>query len=410
MTVIFETGSLVVPALTGNQTYTLSKFTGVTPKALIIFGSAVTSTAGSLDHTQLSIGFATGASNEFSIRWSDKDANATSNTNMGHFSSRCIKVPSDGGNDQVGGELVSFGTNNFTINWTDVDIQPRLGYVVIGGTDLSNVSVVEISAATSTGDQATTGVGFQPDGAIVMSVGYSGVIDTDDKSWGVTLGGISQGGTCKSICSNSVHQAMSNNERWRVWHTSRIVGMHETNAIDWSFSHVSWDTDGFTLNYDNAATNADKMWLLCFKGRDIAVAESTVPTSATTDEVTMGQDSEGVIVLTSGTTSASGTVANFANGGFGAGDDSGEAATSWSGDHDDPADTHQAFANTKVAYHLDESSNTVESQADLQTLGSNSVTLDWTSVSGSADNYLVIGLEAEDSAPSTTIPMLMQPF
>lgn len=195
----------------------------------------------------------------------------------------------------------SGGDGTFTLNWTTKDATSRrYGYTVWTGSDITNATVKQFQTAASAGTDPITGVGFMPDGMVMMSVGSStapAMIDggfgqmslgfTDfSSSYNVTIIGSTGGGT---MVSKTKADLSFLNVGW---------GVDTFNDLATILSATS---DGFNLSYSAADATQRYCWVLAFKGPQVSVGAFNTETSVTSaDEITGLADDPVSISLLSG--------------------------------------------------------------------------------------------------------------
>ena len=68
-------------------------------------------------------------------------------------------------------ELTSFDSDGFTLNWTTNESRADIiYYVALGGSDLTNALASSFTLTTGAGSQSVTGLGFQPDFLMFLSI------------------------------------------------------------------------------------------------------------------------------------------------------------------------------------------------------------------------------------------------
>jgi hypothetical protein len=144
---------------------------GFQPAAVIFYWTRQTAT-GQAANISAGYGFATGSSNERAIAIASDDNLADSNTGSRQSQDNCIILLSNG-TPTLGAqaELTSFDSDGFTLNWTTNESRADIiYYVAIGGPDLTNALASSFTLTTGAGSQAITGVGFQPDFLMFLSI------------------------------------------------------------------------------------------------------------------------------------------------------------------------------------------------------------------------------------------------
>jgi hypothetical protein len=162
MSLLSHKGTLSTPAATGSQVYT---GVGFQPQAVIFFATKQTATGFAAGYC-IGFGCATSASARKSLTISSFD-NHTGAALAGRAANTAIELQSvdPSSSLKVDADLSSLDADGFTLNWTTVDAANAyiVHYIAIGGSSVTNALAGEFTPNTSTGAQAVTGVGFQPD-------------------------------------------------------------------------------------------------------------------------------------------------------------------------------------------------------------------------------------------------------
>jgi hypothetical protein len=167
-------------------------------------------------------------------------------------------------------DFAGFTSDGFDLTWSTASANRYLYALVLKG---GNYKVGTITQPTSTGNQATSGLGFTPKGIMTLSQNEAAV------------------GTIVEDISNTIGAASASDKRWTVWVGSDDgVGTSTTDqnldrtqvtkaitsgtvALTASSDFVSNDTDGFTLNFD--AADATQREILYWAAGNPAAAGGT---------------------------------------------------------------------------------------------------------------------------------------
>jgi len=251
MSVLSKSGALALNTVTGHQTVEV----GFQPK-LVVFQSTpdtaniVTSianghfTMGAFDGTTQAVQ----ASNT-------RNGTSTSDTQKYADITNVIYVADPPGTmtpDFIA-SAYSLNPTGFTIDITNAPpIDYRFGYWALGGDDITNVKVGSFISKGSTGSQAITGLGFQPDiiicwtsgswgglpadqGDAVVGIGFANGIATDNQ---YAMGSWSQSGITDVLATQS-----TNNRGYVIW-----CPLQKT-FVSLQATLTSFDVSGFTLNW-----------------------------------------------------------------------------------------------------------------------------------------------------------------
>lgn len=303
--VLTKVGSFAAKTVTGgqpcpNNPNCTQAVTGVTfqPKAVIFFWTAQAAT-GFANNASAGYGFATAtegravtfASNtnlsfasHLPARW--QWGNATTN--------RCIGVVTDVTQTAADAEawLESMDADGFTIHWqTKPSSNWIIHYMALGGADITNAKIGDFTPSANADphvaqSQSFTGVGFQPDFLMFLSVDSNtvgskvtpdGRVSTGfagkSKAYGITQGGNTAASKAggSSIITSSAQLA-----------TAAILEKgpdSNEGSVDFVAAVTSFDADGFTLN---KVHNHDQtvVHYLALKGGQYRVGEIPRPTVA----------------------------------------------------------------------------------------------------------------------------------
>jgi hypothetical protein len=263
------------------------------PKALLLWtvgATAVDTYAGGIKNA---IGMTDGTTQGSCAASMD---DGTANTNAGRNTARKALTICDGdGATLAECDLTSFNVDGFTLSWTTNNASAYLiNYLAIGGDDLTNVKVLEWQLATSTGNQAVTGVGFQPD-AMIGICGSRATLGTGTQK-AVLMLAVSVGTDAWSSgwsCEDARTFGLG-------WVAISSVDFNDPVATrDYGGILSAVGADGFTYNWVSEASDTFYAYQLCLKGGSYAQALTTKPTGAAPATQTinsLGFDPEGVLL------------------------------------------------------------------------------------------------------------------
>lgn len=154
------------------------------------------------------------------------------------------------------------------------------------------MSVIEaksgsFAANTSTGNQAITGVGFQPKAVIFFLTGLTAVGDSADCRGGIGCATSSTERWATAWASDDASGAANAGQRFQT--TKCIVVLTGGNpTVDGEADFVSMDADGFTINWTDAPASAVLVEYLALGGTGLSAkaGNSAVRTSLGTQAVT----------------------------------------------------------------------------------------------------------------------------
>jgi hypothetical protein len=275
-------GRFTWPASAGNFSVTGSS---CTPKVVLFFWNNRNEdgVGGSYD-----FGFGVGVSSTSRAAVFSRSSDGTLNADGGHRNNRVVVSLANTGADAATGDLVSLNNDGFTINAVNVSgsIIPNVRWLTIGGDDLTNVSLVQYQAATSTGNQALTGAGFQPDAVIVFTNGIT-LAPPDNISDGDTFTGVGFAERANGAqVSYGVSVTHTVNTESRAQSTTNVVSLPTTGGnLLWQGAVSSWDTDGITINWSTVQGTEIYFWVLYLKGPKFAIFTKTQPSASGSDSV-----------------------------------------------------------------------------------------------------------------------------
>ncbi len=249
-----------------------------TPKAIIFLGARQNGTTGA---TRMCLGFAdcinlVDRAIEYQQRGS---SGSTTNTEVRGAAKAVTMIENAASATAAEADISAVASGEFTLNWTTNDTNTaRIHYLAMGGDGIDDVAVVSqlLPANGGEGNDAVTGVGFQPDLVFLLAPGGSSTAnpgsqpDTFTYQWltlGTSFGAIDAAGG-EFALGAFTRAFVTTVDASRVLRADRCIyspGANQSEELSASF--VSMDSDGFTLNVDNVPT-ADR-WIyyaLCIKG------------------------------------------------------------------------------------------------------------------------------------------------
>src|SRR3990167_5055521 len=151
---------------------------GFQPKAVIFWWSGRTDSTDTVGRLSMLSGVGIcNASNSRVVAQGSADAAADSDTAALARSDSCIAPINGAAAGQGRMSLSSMDSDGFTLS---IGIQMtaayRVHYLALGGTDLTNAAVGGWTTPGATGNQSVTGVGFQPDFILMLSMATTGTL------------------------------------------------------------------------------------------------------------------------------------------------------------------------------------------------------------------------------------------
>lgn len=273
-------------------------------------------------HHASGLGFASSPTARAACGIASEDGAAAADTYHAQQTDKVIHIPYVAGSVLLSADLNSFDADGATIDWTSVDSVGHLCAALFlkGG----GYQVVEIDQKTTPGNQAYTGFGFTPAGALLASVND----DTDgaiEDHLRLSIGAVSATDERNCVWVGDV-DAADPSQADRDLDTAAVIKMMTagTPTIEAEADLVSFDPDGLTLNWTAADATARKIIALAFEGEPagITLAGSQPAASGSlsfTASITLGGNQpnatgtisaqqEGAVTLAGNQPAASGTL------------------------------------------------------------------------------------------------------
>ena len=403
MALSVETGQFA--ANTGSATTTVSHSFGTTPLAIIMWTTGQTTTGSdSAANASFSFGFSD-ATNFRSIGWASDDNVGTTNCGKAFRTDRIVEVFSNGTPTTV--RYVNDWnptTTNFDVVWDGTPAAAYLvSYIIIGGTDVTNVIVGTHTLDTATGSDSVTGLAFQPDfgvfinaqataaGTAVRALGSIGFAASSSKeftmAWGID-DGATMTATIDAVSYTNQAACMSG-----------ITAGAET--VDFLADFTSFNSDGYTINISNAPPAAWLVGYLLIKGGQWDVGTTTHASARTLSG--MAFQPKG-IAFSFGRTTTDATVTVDQQVGFGAAASTTTEVVGMAGQLDATLNTDvERYTNTGNLYWRLGSSNTWV----LDSFNSDGATLSGAGSSGNQVGWFAMGDNA--APPSTLVKDIIMP-
>ena len=404
MVLSFKTGQWNSRTTTGVDTIT---GVGFTPKAILVWTGDYDGTVNSIaGWFQFGFGAAadTTAANQRSISVDSQDAAATSTTEA-NWDEDSSMIPGNAGSQ---GYISTIGTDGFSVTWTAADgTANKMFYICIGGADVTNTKVGSITSPTTgtTGNQTTTGVGFQPNAVLWFSSGNTATGVRSGMAWGFGMATSSSNQVCSAGVSKNGSANMDCKRYQRSDNTNCFALIDETTTTNKALEGAlaSMNADGFTINWTTVASGgaSRKIGYIALRGGNYKVGSTTSPTTGTApvskSTSGVGFQSRGLITISGCATSSTAIQANN-HLSIGGGSSSADRRCSFDGDNDTVATAvTMAFNNnTKITtmYTIvaTEANSTVNAAADSTTLDADGFTWSWTTRDTNAYEVLYLAM------------------
>lgn len=272
-----KAGNFALNTSTGNQSIT---GVGFQPKA-VFFMISPTTTNGIVNHMRSSFGVGISSSARGECSFVSEDNLTTSDTGRDHSNAHSGRIFNTAVTAlEVSFDFVSNDSDGFTIN---VVVAPatayRVSYFALGGTDVKNVGTGTFVASTSAGNQSITGVGFQPAAIVLFSSNIQTAPPTAQAQF-VTSFGFASGTTQRGSISYGSIDNVTTTEAGKFSQTDACyVSITSGGVVDAEADLVSFDSDGFTINWSNPPTNANYIFYFAIKGPKVFVGDLLTQTS-----------------------------------------------------------------------------------------------------------------------------------
>ncbi len=377
-----KAGSFSGSGSTGNQSVT---GLGFQPK-VVLFRYNMASGDGTLSESV--IGFGVGISSTDRRVAGDYSEHNLSPSSHAAWNQSSYVIYTPGGGSRA--DFVSMDSDGFTINWV-TSSQMSVQYLALGGDAITNVKTGSASAKTTTGNQSYTGLGFQPTALIVWAGKFS-TTPLDQTTNGNGLFGFATSSSARGMVAwRNLHNASIQTAKRRQ-STQRILS---TTTTFTEADFVSFDSDGFTLNYTTAGGTADTFYYLALRGPQFKVSSFNQATSTGNQSLTgAGFTPKASIMVSANDVSANNDAAQaHARASFGWATGTGERASLWIGETDNvsPTSAWRNLDRTKLIKLMTESASpTLNAAADHVSFDSDGQTINWTTADGTARQILVL--------------------
>ena len=239
-------------------------------------------------HTAQGMGAATATQQGAAVTRAS-NAVATSVVTKGMRDDACIIYIT--GTIQGRASLTSMDADGFTLT---IDQQftslpnLRVGYLALGGSDLTDAAVYAFRSKGTTGADAHTGIGFQPESALFFHAGVTNASLPSVENAGFSGFGAAVSSTQRACLAMNDRTSVNPSDGGSYGYGAEaIAGVSGAagSAVSHRADFTSFDEDGFTLNWTEAGA---QVWILAvlLAGVDFAVGSSATRTDTTEFSVT----------------------------------------------------------------------------------------------------------------------------
>ncbi len=380
---------------------------GFQPKVVIFFWTRQTA-EGFAVHQQTGIGFANSSVGERGVAFACDDNSAASNCGRYRNATTMINMLSIGTPTvSATAGLTSFDSDGFTINWVTNEARADIiHYIALGGDDVANTAVGTFSLTATTGNQAVTGVGFQPD--FVMFLWTFTEADATATIHGHIGIGFADSSTNQGSILIKARDGRAANDGYDRWQRTNRVILSEVAGtaaptIDSETSFVSMDSGGFTVNKINAPAVAFNVFYLALKGGKYAIGNFSQATVAGNQQVAnVGFQPVGLFLTSFGEAASTGILSGT-NISIGAAHNTTGRGGIWSATRDaiDPSDANMYTNTTEIIRFATGPTPTTSASADFVGFGGDGFTLNWITTDAIARQILYIAF-TESFPPNVT--------
>jgi hypothetical protein len=292
-------GQFVSPTSTGDQTIS---GVGFTPLAVIIFatwnGSGVT---GWTANTQMCEGFCATDKTQGYIATAGQDAHNPAVEERRWSSGACCGIVNYDGSLFNEAVIKSFNTDGFVLTWNTVWASAGIqyNYIAIGGSDVTNATVVSWTGQASTGTQDVTTVGFQPDLVLHLSSGSGSASPKTETYTVYMLGAMDSAGNQWCEYGEASPGTPTNTVRAQMTNCC-ILDTGAGTAIYNQAAYSAMLSNGFRVNWGTYGAQK-KLLSLCIKGGQYLVgnyAKTTNAAPAIDSVSTTGKIAKGILFAT----------------------------------------------------------------------------------------------------------------
>lgn len=245
----YHIATKAVPIVTGNYSVT---GLGFQPDAMLTFCSSVNAATNHTSDAIWMMGMTDGTTQGV-VQFNDDSGQATMQTDGYAYVGELIAASSTANTINIRESLVSLDSDGFTMNHLEGTASAYVyHYIALKG---GNYKVGTVDTSTSTGNVAETGVGFQPKGLITMSANRAlSTQDTMSAHAQVTYGATD--GTDQYAHGTWSENGLADSEATVGYSNGHIYYRVENDAVSASAALSSFDSDGFTINVDDAEPTA----------------------------------------------------------------------------------------------------------------------------------------------------------
>jgi hypothetical protein len=396
MSFLTKAGSFVGSGTTGNQ---LVPDVGFQPIVVLFFWNFLNPDGNGADFI-FGMGVGISSSDRRAVGNYSVDNQASSSNAAWNQSASCIYGPS--GSPRA--DFVSMDADGFTVNWVSATTTV-INYLALGGTDLTNAKTGAIVDAGLTGNQPYTGIGFEPTVALFFAGKFS-TDPLDQSTNGASMIGFATSSTNRGYVAWRNKNGTNPQVAKRRQSKTKVICSLTDAGVFTEADFVSFDSDGFTLNYGVAGGGAGTIYYLALRGPRFKVSAFNQATSTGNQPLTgAGFLPKAALMMSANDTAANDDATNaHALVSFGVATGPSERGCIWAGETDavSPTQSDRSMDRTKLIKMMTQNSLTVNAAADHVSFDSDGQTINNTTADATAREVLV--LWAGDAAATPSRP------
>jgi hypothetical protein len=411
MALEIATGSFQLRSGTGNQTVNISP-TLTNIKAILFWWTRATADA--TFTADMAGGFGAcvntgGTPQQGNIAWWDDDNVGTTDAGLRKSITHVMHNLANGSSGYNNSATISsFGTSSFVINVDlndDVNL-PIIHYKCLGGSDITNAYFGEFAGPSTgvTGNHALTGVGFQGDLGVFFGANFTGAGSQTASDLTFWLGAAHSASEEAALSMWLDDNTTSANRAESYISDSKCVAMPNAGNVRLENigNFVSWDSDGFTINYTTVTVGPKQFFGLILKGTfqaHVGTQARKITTTGTQDITTEFQPVG--IFLAGAFPTALDTETVEAHLTIGAATSATDAHGTWNGDAATINSDCNLYSSADLCYVQATNPSTIAAAADLDSMQATGPRLNWTTVDANARLFwhLALGSAVQASRP-----------
>jgi hypothetical protein len=383
---------------TGNQNFTTTDLGGLTPSAALFIATRAVTNNTAAAHAPICIGAATSTSQRWAMFSTSQDGQADTAVTRRAATTQCLMIPLAGGGIDGEADFVSFITNGVQINWTDAPANAYLITVVLFA-NLSGAYAGTFAPGTSVGAAVdVTAPNFQPDLVFLASHGdafddTSSAFHSPGFGWAVRDGSNTQ----LSVMQSEQDGQAAGTPRAYLSTSYGIATLSvNSNNLLWASEIGSFDSQGFsaTLRIASAGTDEVGYLALALNGDNVWAGTHATPTATGNQASTApGFRPQAVFLGMTHLTAVNNGSQNASAGPYGVAVITANAQYS----NAIAIENGAAITNTQglgqsIAADIDNDDGATGIEATLVSLDATGWTLDFTSVLGSARQWVALAI------------------